>query len=84
MIGWCVTPVTGMADIKSIREACGLHGLAAEWRHRHECYAVFRPLTSRTICLFESIDVEDPELAAMEWSMMEMFDDTPPRYWRPV
>lgn len=74
-----------MADIKSIRKACGLHGLVVAWRHHLECYAVFRPLTPGTICFFEAIDVEDPELAAMEWAMMEVFSDTTfPRCWRPT
>jgi hypothetical protein len=77
-----------MADIKLIREACGAHGLSVEWRPAGRCWAVFRPLTANTICLFDAIDVVDPELAAMEWAMREMFDvpmtDRSPRYWRPV
>jgi hypothetical protein len=77
-----------MANIKLIMGACKAHGLAVEWRPHSLCYAVFRPLSPNTICLFDAIDVEDPESAAMEWAMMGMFDGTnpdwSPRYWRPV
>jgi hypothetical protein len=76
-----------MADIKLIREACGVHGLSVVWRPRSSCYAVFRPLTAKTICLFDAIDVVDPESAAMEWAMMEMYGTNPDwgmRLWRPV
>jgi hypothetical protein len=76
-----------MAYINHIREACWAHGLEVVWRPAGRCWAVFRPLTANTICLFEAIDVVDPELAAMEWAMMEMYGTNPDwgmRLWRPV
>jgi hypothetical protein len=71
-----------MCKISLILEACKAHGLAVEWRPYSRCYAVFRPLTAPTICLFDAIDVKDPESAAMEWAMMEMFDVTNNSRWR--
>jgi hypothetical protein len=74
-----------MCKISLILKACTAHGLAVEWRPYSHCYAVFRPLTPQTICLFDAIDVVDPESAAMEWAMMDMFNDTNnTRWWRPV
>lgn len=75
-----------MASIEEVRKACETHGLTVSWR-MSLYWAVFRPMTGGTIFLFNPWDVVDPELAAMEWSVEEIFTDPEsrvfPKIWKP-
>jgi hypothetical protein len=75
-----------MASIKRVQKACEPYGLSISPRTGH-LFAVFRPMTGGTISLFDPWDVVDPELAAMEWSVEEIFTDPEsrvfPRIWKP-